>query len=120
MVKKFASALGRNTSLEDVNLSFWGHPVTLDQFLLKLTEAMVSNPASRVIRGEAALLLADALSTLSSPQSTAVQMRYLEGFRLAEIAEYMGIATASAAANIRRVLESLRQQLPVEFLENPS
>lgn len=79
-----------------------------------------SSPASRVIRGEAAFVLAQAITQLSTSQETAIQMRYIEGFKLAEIAEYMGISTSSAAANIYRGLENLRQHLPHGFLESRS
>lgn len=76
-----------------------------------------SSPSAIAIRGEAVHVLANALAQLSNPQRTAVQMRYLEGFRLSEIAEYLEVSTSSAAASIHRGLETLRKYLPTNFLE---
>lgn len=74
-------------------------------------------PVTRIIRGEAALMLAQALLQLSDAERTAVQMRFLEGCKLAEIAGYLEVTPSVAARLIERGLEDLRRQLPPEFAE---
>ena len=76
-----------------------------------------TGPESKLIRGEAALVLAESLSWLSDGQRTAVQMRFLEGCKLAEIAEYMEISRPSVARLIERGISELRQHLPDELRE---
>ena len=76
-----------------------------------------SGPESRIIKGEAALLLAEALSTLNERQSTVLQMRFLEGYKLSEIADYLEITPPSVARAIESGLESLRRHMPREFSE---
>lgn len=71
-----------------------------------------SGPASKIIRGEAALRLAEALTHLTEGQRTAVRMRFLEGCKLAEIADYMEITPPSVTRLIDRGIESLRKYLP--------
>lgn len=82
----------------------------------QLPAANGSAPDSRIIRGEAALILADALSRLSERQQMAMELRFIEGQKLAEIAEFMEIKIASVATLIDRGLESMRQILPDEFV----
>ena len=69
-------------------------------------------PESRVIKGEAALLLAESLARLDPDQQTAIQMRYFEMYTLAEIAAYMQISTATAVRLIDRGLQALHHALP--------
>ena len=71
-----------------------------------------NGPGSRMIRGEAALGLAEALSHLTEGQRTAVQMRFLEGAKVSEIAEYMEIKPPSVTRLIERGIEALRKHLP--------
>lgn len=81
----------------------------------QLPAANGSAPDSRIIRGEAALELAEALSRLSDRQQMAMELRFIEGRKLAEIAEFMEIKIASAANLIERGLESMRKILPNEL-----
>lgn len=71
-----------------------------------------ASPESRIIKGEAALLLADALSKLTDRQRVAMQLRFFEGCTLSEIAEYMESKPASVAGLIERGLQALQEHLP--------
>jgi len=77
-----------------------------------------SGPESCMIRGEAALALAEAISNLTDGQRTAVQMRFLEGCKLAEIAAYMEITPPSVARLIERGIDALRTHLPKKYDPN--
>lgn len=74
-----------------------------------------SSPESKMVRGEAALILAESLSKLGASQRIAVQMRFLEGAKLGEIAEYMEIRTPTVAKLIERGIDALRKELPGEL-----
>jgi RNA polymerase sigma-70 factor (ECF subfamily) len=74
-----------------------------------------SNPQSSVFRGEAALLLAQALEQLPEDQRTAIEMRYLEHEPLETIAREMDKTISAVAGLIRRGVEKLRQHLPHEL-----
>ncbi len=73
---------------------------------------------SSIFRGEAALLLAQALETLPDDQREAVRLRYLAQQSLDEIARQMNKTAAAVAGLIRRGVEKLRQQLPDELGES--
>lgn len=74
-----------------------------------------TGPASRLLKGEAALILAEALTRLTDSQRTAIQMRFLEGMKFADIADQMDIQPSSVARLIARGIENLRKHLPVEI-----
>jgi RNA polymerase sigma-70 factor (ECF subfamily) len=76
-----------------------------------------STPQSGVIRGEAALLLAQALERLADDQRTAIEMRYLGQQSLRAIAEQMQRSVSSVAGLLRRGVEALQMYLPPEFRE---
>ena len=68
-------------------------------------------PSRLVMNGEAALRFAAALESLPEDQRLAVRMRYLEGLKLAEIAENLQKSPAAVAGLIRRGQLALRDQL---------
>lgn len=72
-----------------------------------------ATPQSSVFRGEAALLLAQALSQLPADQRTAVELRYLAQEPLESIAREMDRSSSAVAGLIRRGVEGLRQSLPL-------
>lgn len=74
-----------------------------------------SQPQSSVFRGEAALLLAQALEQLPDDQRTAVELRYLAQESLECIAEEMEKTTGAVAGLIHRGVEKLRRLLPREL-----
>lgn len=78
-------------------------------------QANESGPVTKIIKGEAALILAKALSEVRQRQRIAVQMRFLEGCKLSEIASHLDVSIPSAAGLIDRGLEALRELLPTEF-----
>lgn len=75
-----------------------------------------SSPSVRAVRGESALVLADALDQLREDMALAVTLRYIEGMKLAEVAKEMDTTVATAAGLVRRGLKQLNQILPKNFL----
>jgi RNA polymerase sigma-70 factor (ECF subfamily) len=94
-------AAGRDASLEGAGG---------DQFA-GLTQ---SSPTQRLMQGEDAVRLAQALQMLPEDQREAVRLRHLEGWSLAQIAEHLDRSTQAAAGLIKRGLVGLRQQLKTE------
>ncbi|HMP05875.1 MAG TPA: sigma-70 family RNA polymerase sigma factor [Lacipirellulaceae bacterium] len=76
-----------------------------------------STPSRTVLRGEAALLLAEALEKLPGAQRIAVQLRYLGQYKLESIAQEMNITKGAVAGLLRRGVEALRGALPPELGE---
>lgn len=71
-----------------------------------------STPSVQALRGEAALALAEAIGQLPEDTAVAVTLRYLEGFKLAEVAKEMEISVGAVAGLVRRGVERLNQLLP--------
>lgn len=68
-------------------------------------------PVSQVITGERAVHLALALDQLPSKQRRAIQLRFLEAWKLREIAEEMRTTTGCVAGWLRQGLRDLEQLL---------
>ncbi len=77
-----------------------------------------SSPISRVVHGEAALHLAEALEQLPADQRMAVEMRYIGHQSLQSIADEMNRSVGSVAGLIRRGVESMHAHLPEDFGES--
>jgi RNA polymerase sigma-70 factor (ECF subfamily) len=77
----------------------------------KLSSSDQSSPSQRAMRGEEAVRLAAALDQLPEDQRTAVRLRHLEGWSLAEIAEHLNRTPAAAAGLIKRGMQTLRARL---------
>src|SRR5262245_18883971 len=73
--------------------------------------AELTTPSQRAEREERLLALAAALAGLPDDQREAVEMRYLQGLTLNEIAGRLGRTTGSAAGLVHRGLAALRQRL---------
>jgi RNA polymerase sigma-70 factor (ECF subfamily) len=73
-----------------------------------------SSPQARVQRNEELLRLAAALDRLSEAQRQAVELHYLRGWRLEEIAGHLGRGKSAIAGLLHRGLDKLR-----EFLQPP-
>ena len=71
-----------------------------------------SSPSQRAMRGEDALRLARALDKLPPDQRDAVRLRHLEGWTLAQMAEWFGRSEVAVASLLKRGLQSLRNHLP--------
>jgi RNA polymerase sigma-70 factor (ECF subfamily) len=70
-----------------------------------------SSPAEKVERDEQLLRLAGALPELPEGQREAVELRYLQGLSLKEIAEQLGRTPGAVAGLLHRGLEALRTRL---------
>jgi len=68
-------------------------------------------PSRVVAREEVIRALVICLSTLSGPQRRVVQMRFLEGLPLAEVARRLGKSEAAVAALTQRALRALRARM---------
>ena len=88
--------------IADDSASFcWHHPAASD-----------TSPSGNMIRGEAVLELARVLETLPPDQATAVRLRHLEDWALAEIAKHLDRSEVAAAGLVRRGIATLRDRLP--------
>lgn len=70
-----------------------------------------SSPSERAARNEQLLALASALARLPDAQREAVEMRYLQGLSLNEIAAQLERTPGAAAGLLHRGLEALRLHL---------
>jgi RNA polymerase sigma-70 factor (ECF subfamily) len=73
-----------------------------------------SSPQQRAGRNEELLRLAAALGRLPEAQRQAVELHYLRGWRLEEIADHLGRGKSAVAGLLHRGLDKLR-----EFLQPP-
>jgi RNA polymerase sigma-70 factor (ECF subfamily) len=73
-----------------------------------------SSPEQRAGRNEELLRLAAALERLPEVQRQAVELHYLRGWRLEEIADHLGRGKSAVAGLLHRGLDKLR-----EFLQAP-
>jgi RNA polymerase sigma-70 factor (ECF subfamily) len=73
--------------------------------------AETSTPSQRVMKNEAAVVLAACMDQLPETQREAIRMRYLEGMPLKEISERMGKSEMAVAGLLKRGLNGLRDEL---------
>ncbi len=95
---------GRSLSLE----------TALDQSHARLEELLAvqqSSPSAGALRAELLIVLAEALATLPQDQRTAVELRYLEGLSVPEVAERMNRGAVSVTGLIYRGTRTLRQRM---------
>ncbi len=71
----------------------------------------LSSPSRRAMRGENAVLLAQALQALPEDQREAVRLRHLEGWTLAQLASHFGRSEVAVAGLLKRGLRALRKKL---------
>jgi len=76
--------------------------------------AAQSSPEQRAERNEELLRLAEALEQLPEAQRHALELHYLRGWRLEEIAHHLGRGKSAVAGLLHRGLDKLR-----EFLQSP-
>jgi RNA polymerase sigma-70 factor (ECF subfamily) len=74
-----------------------------------LLQGSVTSPSQQAIKDEQLLQLAAALAALPENQRLAVEMHYLQGCTVAEVAEHMNRTERSIAGLVRRGLEKLRE-----------
>jgi RNA polymerase sigma-70 factor, ECF subfamily len=70
-----------------------------------------SSPSQRMMKNEAAVVLAACLEQIPSTQREAIRMRYLEGMSLKSISERMGKSEMAVAGLLKRGLQGLRQEM---------
>jgi RNA polymerase sigma-70 factor (ECF subfamily) len=99
-----ARDLARERSLEaDLDLS--------SSRLERLLAANQSSPSERAVRTEDLLHLSQALGQLPADQREAVELHYLKGLPVAEVADHMGRSRPAVAGLLLRGLKKLRQRL---------
>lgn len=70
-----------------------------------------SSPSQRAVRREHAVLVAEAVESLSEDQREAIVLRYWHGMTLAEVAKAMDKTLPATAGLVHRGLKMLRQKL---------
>jgi RNA polymerase sigma-70 factor (ECF subfamily) len=68
-----------------------------------------SSPSQQAAREEELLVLAEALGKLQEDQRLAVEMKHLQGYTVAEIAETMGRSETAVGGLLRRGIKRLRE-----------
>jgi RNA polymerase sigma-70 factor, ECF subfamily len=114
-----------NTLLDAVR-HFQGaeHDVALERSLASLTQSSArleallhgspTSPGDQVLKNEQLLHLAAALAELPEDQRLALEMHYLQGCTVAEVAAHMTRTERSVAGLVRRGLQKLRELLADE------
>jgi RNA polymerase sigma-70 factor, ECF subfamily len=70
-----------------------------------------TSPSERAVRGEELVLLAQALAQLPDDQRRAVELHYLQGMAVADVAESIGRTRPAAVGLLFRGLKRLRELL---------
>jgi RNA polymerase sigma-70 factor (ECF subfamily) len=76
-----------------------------------LVPSDASSPSQRMMKSEAAAVLAACIEQLPETQRTAIRMRYLEGMSLKEISERMKKSEMAVAGLLKRGLQGLRTEM---------
>lgn len=74
-----------------------------------------AGPVSRVLAGEAALQIAASLEQLPEQYRTAIELRYVDGLKLREIAEQMNVSVGAVAGYLRRGVDTMNELLPASL-----
>lgn len=82
-------------------------PMQFDQFI----PSDASSPSQRMMRSEAAAMLAACIEHLPATQGEAIRMRYLEGMSLRAISEKMTKTEMAVAGLLKRGLQGLREEM---------
>lgn len=81
------------------------------QCLEALLPADQSSPSQAAVKHEQLLRLSESLAELPEDQRRAVEMKYLDGLSVAEIAEFMGRSETAVGGLLRRGMLGLRTAL---------
>jgi RNA polymerase sigma-70 factor (ECF subfamily) len=71
-----------------------------------------SSPPAKAIRNETMLRFAEGLEQLPESERLALELRYLDGFSVAEAAKHLGRTKAATAGLIHRAFMRLRESFP--------
>jgi RNA polymerase sigma-70 factor (ECF subfamily) len=82
-------------------------PMQFDQ----LIPSGASSPSQRMMRNEAAAMLAACIEHLPASQADAIRMRYLEGLCLKDISDRMTKSEMAVAGLLKRGLQGLREEM---------
>jgi RNA polymerase sigma-70 factor (ECF subfamily) len=83
----------------------------LEQSSAKLEALLASeqsNPSQGALRSERLIELAEVLARLPEDQRTAIELRYLQGLAVPDVAERMGRSTVSVTGLLYRGMKALR------------
>ena len=72
-------------------------------------QADQTSPDAKAVKNEQVLLLANSLDSLDEAKRTAIELHYLQGWKLAEVAEYMDRSVSGVAGLVHRGLKELKQ-----------
>jgi RNA polymerase sigma-70 factor, ECF subfamily len=81
-----------------------------------LLPSETSTPSQRVMRNEAAVVLAACLDKIPETQREAIRLRYLEGLPLKQIADRIGKSEMAVAGLLKRGLQALREEMAIQDL----
>lgn len=76
-----------------------------------------AGPSSLLLQGEAALALAETVAQLDKREQVAIQMRFLEGRKVIDIAKHLEATPAAVAGVLARAMSKLRRKLPDSIRE---
>ncbi|MBU6238249.1 MAG: sigma-70 family RNA polymerase sigma factor [Planctomycetes bacterium] len=79
--------------------------------LANMLPAETSTPSQRLMRDEAAVVLANCMEQIPDTQRDAIRMRYLEGMSLKEISQKMDKSEMAVAGLLKRGLQGLRDEM---------
>jgi RNA polymerase sigma-70 factor (ECF subfamily) len=82
--------------------------------LAALLTGSAASPSQRLLKEEQLVRLATALAELPEDQRVALEMHYLQGCTVAEVATHMTRSERSVAGLVRRGLQALREKLADE------
>jgi RNA polymerase sigma-70 factor, ECF subfamily len=74
-----------------------------------------TGPAAKAVKNEQVLMLANSLESLDEAKRIAVELHYLQGWKLAEIAQQMDRSVSGVAGLVQRGLQELKQIMDVDF-----
>ena len=84
-------------------------------FVCRTRPASTQTPPSVVIAGETALQLARSIEKLPDDMRTVIELRFLEGLKLVEIAAQLDVTVGIVSGLLRRGLALLHTYLPAEL-----
>ena len=82
--------------------------------MAEILPSHTSSPSQRMMRDEAAVVLADCLEQIHETQRDAIRMRYLEGMALKEISDRMQKSEMAVAGLLKRGLRALREEMAIK------